>query len=53
LYFQSIALDYVWNPLSGLLGAVCIKLDTVARHFSAAGDNLERRAVADARVERG
>jgi hypothetical protein len=53
LHFQRIALNDVLNPLFGLLGAVCIKLDTVAKHFSAAGDNLERRAIANTRVERG
>jgi hypothetical protein len=53
LHFQRIALNDVLNPLFGLLGAVCIKLDTVAKHFSAAGDDLERRAIANTRVERG
>ena len=30
-----------------------IKSDAVAKHSSAAGDNLERRAIANTRVERG
>jgi hypothetical protein len=36
-----------------LLGAVGIKLDTVAKHLSTAGDNLERHAIANTRVDRG
>jgi hypothetical protein len=36
-----------------LLGAMGIKSDAVAKHSSAAGDNLERRAIANTRVERG
>ena len=53
LHFQRISLDDVRNPLPGLLGAVGIKLDTVAKDLSTVGDNLERRAIANTRVERG
>ena len=53
LHFQRISLDDVGNPLPGLLGAVGIKLDTVAKHLSTAGDNLERHAIANTRVDRG
>jgi len=53
LHFQRIALDYVRNPLAGLLSAIGIQLNTVAKDLSAVGDNLERRAIADTRVERG
>jgi hypothetical protein len=52
LNFQRIALDYVWNPLPGLLGPVSIKLDAVPKHVSTAGDNLERHAIANTRVDR-
>ena len=52
LHFQRIALDYVGNPLPGLLGTVGIKLDTVAKHFGAAGDRLEGHAIADAGIDR-
>ena len=53
LHFQRISLDDVGNPLPGLLGAVGIKLDTIAKHLSTAGDNLERHAIANARVDCG
>jgi hypothetical protein len=53
LHFKRISLDDVGNPLPGLLGAVGIKLDTVAKHLSTAGDNLERHAIANTRVDRG
>jgi hypothetical protein len=33
LHFQCIPLDDVGNPLPGLLGAVGIKLNTVAKHW--------------------
>jgi hypothetical protein len=45
-------LDYVGNPLPGLLGAVGIKLDAVAKHFGITGDCLESYAIADAGVNR-
>jgi hypothetical protein len=35
-----------------LVGTVGVQLDTVAKHLSAAGDNLECRAIANTRVER-
>jgi hypothetical protein len=53
LHFQRISLDYVWNPLPGFLGAVGIKLDTVAKHLGTLSDGLEGHAIADTRVERG
>jgi hypothetical protein len=37
----------------GLLGAVGVKLDAVAKHLGTAGDRLERHAIANARVDRG
>jgi hypothetical protein len=52
LHFKRISLDDVGNPLPGLLGAVGIKLDTVAEHFGAAGDRLEGHAIADAGIKR-
>ena len=53
LHFQRVALDYVGNPLPGLLGTVGIKLDAVAKHIGAAGDRLEGDAIADTGIERG
>jgi hypothetical protein len=53
LHFQGISLNDIGNPLPGLLGAVGIKLNTVAKHLSAAGDNLERHAIANAGVDCG
>jgi DNA-directed RNA polymerase subunit omega len=41
------------NPLPSLLSAIGIKLNTVAKHLSTVGDNLERRAIANTRVDRG
>ena len=52
LHSRRISLDDVGNSLPGLLGAVGVKLDTVTKNFSAAGDNLECRAIANTRVER-
>jgi hypothetical protein len=45
-------LDYVRNALPGLLGAVGIKLDAVAKHLRTISDNLERHAIADTGIER-
>src|ERR1035441_8570913 len=53
LHFQRISLDDVRNPLPGLLSAEGIKLNTVAKDLRTVGDNLERRAIADTRVECG
>jgi hypothetical protein len=53
LHFQRISLDDVGNPLPGLVGTVGVQLDTVAKYLSTVGDNLERRAIANTRVERG
>jgi len=53
LDFQRISLDYVRNPLPGLLGPVSIKLNAVAKHLCTVSDNLERRAIANTRVDRG
>jgi hypothetical protein len=53
LHFQRISLDDVGNPLPGLIGTVGIKLDTIAKHLSTAGDNLEGHAIANTRVDRG
>jgi hypothetical protein len=53
LYFQRIALDDVLNMLFGLLGAVGIKLNAIANNLSSVGGNLERHAIANARVDRG
>jgi hypothetical protein len=53
LHFQRISVDDAGNPLPGLLSAVGIKLNTVTKHLSTAGDNLERLAIADTRVDRG
>jgi hypothetical protein len=52
LHFQRISLDYFVNPLLGLLSAVGIKLDTVAKHLGAACDRLEGHAITDARIDR-
>jgi hypothetical protein len=46
-------LDYIRNPLPGLLGAVGINFNTVANHLSTVGDNLERYTIANTWVERG
>jgi len=53
LHFEGIALDYVRNPLPGLLSAIGIKLNTVAKDLSTVGDNLERHAIASTWVDRG
>ena len=53
LNFQSISLDDVRNSLPGLLGPVGVKLDTVSKHLSATGDNFERHAIANTRVDCG
>jgi hypothetical protein len=53
LHFQRIPLDNVGNPLPGLLGPVRIKLDTVAKHLSTAGDGFERDAIANTGVNGG
>jgi hypothetical protein len=45
-------LNYVGNPLTGLLGAVGVKLDSVAKHFGAGGDRLEGDAIAGAGIDR-
>ena len=45
-------MDYGGSPLPGLLRAVGVKLDAVANDLGAAGDRLERYAIADARIER-
>jgi hypothetical protein len=36
-----------------LLGAVGIKLNAIANNLSTLGDNLERHAIANTRVDRG
>jgi hypothetical protein len=41
------------NPLPGLLGPAGIKLNTMAKHFSTIGDNLERHAITNTRVDLG
>jgi hypothetical protein len=46
-------LDYVRNPLPGLLGGEGIKLDALAKHLSTVANNLERHAIANTWVERG
>jgi hypothetical protein len=53
LHFQSISLDNVRNPLLGLLSAISIKLDAVAKYLSTVGDGLERHAIANTRVDCG
>jgi hypothetical protein len=53
LHFQRISLDDVGNPLAGLLGAVGVKLDSVAKHIGAGGDRLEGDTIANTRVDRG
>jgi hypothetical protein len=50
--FQRVALDYVGNPLPGLLGTVGIKLDAVAKHVGGTGDRLEGHAIANAGIDR-
>jgi hypothetical protein len=52
LHFQRISLDDVGNPLSGLFGAIGIKLNTVAKDLSTARDDFERDAIANAGVYR-
>jgi hypothetical protein len=51
LHFQRIFLDDVGNPLPGLLGAVGIKFNAVAKHLDPAGDSLESHTIADAGVK--
>jgi hypothetical protein len=51
LHFQRISLDNVGDPLPGLLCAVGIKLDAVANDLSIVGDDLERHAIANTRVD--
>jgi hypothetical protein len=46
-------LDYIVNPLPGLLGPVSIKLDAVAKHLSSPCNGLERHAIANTRVDCG
>jgi hypothetical protein len=53
LHFQRIPLDYVVNPLPGLIRAVSIKLDAIAKHFSTVSDGLKRHAIANTRVDCG
>ena len=50
--FQRVALGYVGNPLTGLLGAVGVEFDTVAKHVGGTGDRLEGHAIADAGIDR-
>jgi hypothetical protein len=52
LHFQSVPLNYVVNPLPGLLSAVGIKLNAVSKDRSTAGDRLEGHAIAGAGIER-
>jgi hypothetical protein len=52
LHFQRISVDDVGNPLPGLVGPVGIKLNSVAKHLSTAGDPFEGHAIADAGVDR-
>jgi len=52
MHFQRVALDYVRNPLPGLVSAVGIKFDAVAKHLGATGDYLEGHAIANAGVDR-
>jgi len=52
LYFQPISLDNGRNPLPGLLGAVSVKLNAIAKHLSTIRDGLKRRPVANTRVDR-
>jgi hypothetical protein len=47
-----LGLDYVGNPLPGLLSAVGIQFDTVAEYLGTAGDRLEGHAIAGAGIER-
>jgi hypothetical protein len=51
LHFQRIALNYVVNPLPGLLGAVGIKLDAIAKHLGSACNSLERDTIAGAGIK--
>jgi hypothetical protein len=53
LHFQRISLDDVRNPLPGLLGAVGIQLDPVAKHMGSACNSLERHSIANTRVDCG
>jgi hypothetical protein len=50
--FQRVALGYVGNPLTGLLGAVGVKLDAIAKHIGACGDRLEGDTIANAGIDR-
>jgi len=52
LYFECVALEYIGNPLPGLLSAAGIKLDAVAKYVGPTGDSVERHAVACAWIER-
>jgi hypothetical protein len=51
LHFERISLDDVRNPLSGLLGAVGIELDPIAKHIGITGDRLKRHTIADAGIK--
>jgi hypothetical protein len=53
LHFQRISLNDVGDPLPGLLRTEGIELDTVAKHLSTVGDNLERHAIANTGVNGG
>jgi len=53
LHFERISLDDVGNPLPGLLGPVCIKLNAIAKHLSTAGDGSKRDAIANTGVNCG
>jgi hypothetical protein len=50
--FQRVALDYVRNPLPGLLGTVGVELDPVAKHVGGTGDRLKGHPIANARIDR-
>ena len=51
LHFQRISLDDVGDPISGLLGAVGVKLDTEAKHLGTLSDRVECHTISDAGVE--
>jgi hypothetical protein len=51
LHFQRISLDYVGDPLPGLIGAVGIKFDAITKHIGIAGDRLKRHPITNTRIK--
>jgi hypothetical protein len=52
MHLHGVAMNHLGNPLPGLLGAIGIKFNAVAKHLGAAGDRLKGHSIADAGVDR-